>query len=144
MKREIIQGTVHKRTPQRPAANVTDIYVSRKSRTAAIVKRIRSLMVNQRHTTVTLHGLGATISHTLSIALAAQVSMAGQVELKPNTDSVVLIDDVVPEDMDKDLETQERVNSAVHIKMIAKPGLTELQRQAGPVQSHPSRSKRRR
>ncbi|KAL0079889.1 hypothetical protein J3Q64DRAFT_1751634 [Phycomyces blakesleeanus] len=98
-KREKVEGVIHKRTPQRPAADPTHIYLSHKSKTIAIVKRIKRLMINERNNKVTLHALGATIKNCLSVALAVQEAMNHQVDLKPTTESVVLVDDVVPEDM---------------------------------------------
>jgi hypothetical protein len=41
-------GDIHKRVPQRPAAALTDIYVSQKSKIPVIVKRIRQLMMSER------------------------------------------------------------------------------------------------
>jgi hypothetical protein len=41
-------GAIHKRTPQRPASVPTDIYISNKSKTSAIVKRVRRLMLKEK------------------------------------------------------------------------------------------------
>lgn len=41
-------GSIHKRTPQRPASVPTDIYISNKSKTSAIVKRVRRLMLKEK------------------------------------------------------------------------------------------------
>ncbi|KAI8374299.1 uncharacterized protein BYT42DRAFT_575890 [Radiomyces spectabilis] len=138
-KRAKVEGTIHKRVPQRPATVPTDIYVSKTSKTTVLVNRIKRLMVNEKRPTVTLHGLGAMVVRAMGVALAAQEQMNHHVDLKPTTDTIKLIDDVIPEDMDEDLGTQVRMNSAIHIKIIAKSSLAELQQKAGPLPAHPSR-----
>ncbi|KAL1932578.1 hypothetical protein VTP01DRAFT_8256 [Rhizomucor pusillus] len=90
---------IHKRTPQRPASRPSDIYISSKSKTNVVVKRVRQLMVNEHYSSVTLHGMGATVSKAISIAQAIQSALHDQVSLKPVTGTVKLIDDVIPENM---------------------------------------------
>lgn len=41
-------GSIHKRAPQRPAAVPTDIYISNKSKTYAIIKRVTRLMLKEK------------------------------------------------------------------------------------------------
>lgn len=79
-----------------------------------------------------------------SMALAAQEALENQVTLKPTTETIALIDDIIPDDMDKDLETQKRHNSIIHITLEAKDGLAELQRKTGQIIHHPSRNRRSR
>ncbi|KAI8331088.1 hypothetical protein EDC96DRAFT_415497, partial [Choanephora cucurbitarum] len=94
-------GSIHKRVPQRPATVPSDIYVSNKTTTAAIIKRVTRLMLKENQKTVTLHGLGAMILRTSSMALAAQTALEDQVILKPITETITLVDDIIPEDMVK-------------------------------------------
>ncbi|CEP07978.1 hypothetical protein [Parasitella parasitica] len=143
-KRATIEGSIHKRTPQRPASVPTDIYISNKSKQAAIVKRVRRLMLKENHKSVVIHGLGAMVIRAISMALAAQIALENQIILRPTTETISLIDDIVPDDMEKDLETQRRQNSIIHIKLEAKDGLVELQRKTGQIIHHPSRNRRSR
>jgi ribonuclease P/MRP protein subunit RPP20 len=53
------------------------------------------------HKTVTLHGLGAMVLRAVSIALAIQQQLNNQIDLKPTTETITLIDDVIPEDVVK-------------------------------------------
>ncbi|KAI7899798.1 uncharacterized protein BX663DRAFT_488801 [Cokeromyces recurvatus] len=98
-KRSPVQGSIHKRVPQRPATVPTDIYISKKSKTQAIIKRVRRLMLKENYKTVTIHGLGAMIIRAMSMALEAQAVLQNQIILKPTTETITLIDDVIPEDM---------------------------------------------
>ncbi|KAI9481385.1 MAG: hypothetical protein EXX96DRAFT_538583 [Benjaminiella poitrasii] len=98
-KRNPIQGSIHKRVPQRPATVPTDIYISKKSKTQAIIKRVKRLMLKENHKTVTIHGLGAMILRAMSMALEAQLALQDQITLKPTTETITLIDDIIPEDM---------------------------------------------
>lgn len=143
-KRVPVEGSIHKRTPQRPAAVPTDIYVSNKSKTIAIVKRVKRLMLKENQKSVTIHGLGAMVGRAISMALAAQEALENEVILKPTTETISLTDDIIPEDMDKDLETQKRNNSIIHIQLEAKGGLAELQRKTGQLIHHPSRNRKSR
>ncbi|KAI8086842.1 uncharacterized protein B0P05DRAFT_13025 [Gilbertella persicaria] len=143
-KRGPIEGSIHKRAPQRPATVPTDIYVSNKTKTAAIIKRVTRLMLKENHQHVTLHGLGAMVIRASSMALAVQQALENQVLLKPKTETVQLIDDIIPEDMDKDLETQKRANSVIHIQIEATAGLAALQKKTGKIIHHPSRNRRSR
>ncbi|KAF7726523.1 hypothetical protein EC973_008654 [Apophysomyces ossiformis] len=81
------------------------------------------------------------ICRAINTALAVQEALSYHVDVKPTTKTVALIDDIIPEDMDKDIETQERLNSAIHIQIIAKAGLVELQQASRPMTSHPSRNR---
>ncbi|KAI7865754.1 uncharacterized protein EV154DRAFT_572116 [Mucor mucedo] len=47
-KRSPVEGSIHKRAPQRPAAVPTDIYISNKSKTYAIIKRVTRLMLKEK------------------------------------------------------------------------------------------------
>ena len=48
---------------------------------------------------VTLHGLGASIVRTVSLAQSVQSALHDQVELRPTTTTVTLVDDIIPDDM---------------------------------------------
>ncbi|ORX53673.1 hypothetical protein DM01DRAFT_1336203 [Hesseltinella vesiculosa] len=98
-KRTRVEGAIHKRIPQRPPATITDIYFSHKSRPSVLVKRIKQLMIGERHPQLTLHGLGAVILPTINTAQAAKSAMNNQVDLKFTTSTERMIDDIEPEDM---------------------------------------------
>ncbi|RCH83748.1 hypothetical protein CU097_006426, partial [Rhizopus azygosporus] len=93
------RGSIHKRKPQRPASVPTDIYVASNSKSSAIVNRVKRLMLKENHNTVTIHGLGAMVTRAISIALRAQETLNNQIELKPTTETIVLTDDIIPDDM---------------------------------------------
>ncbi|KAI8638986.1 hypothetical protein BD408DRAFT_435529 [Parasitella parasitica] len=98
-KRAMIEGSIHKRTPQRPASVPTDIYISNKSKQSAIVKRVRRLMLKENHKSVVIHGLGAMVIRATTMALAAQIALENQVTLRPTTETISLVDDIIPDDM---------------------------------------------
>lgn len=104
----------------------------------------QSINIYISHKSIVIHGLGAMVLRATSMALAAQDALENQITLKPTTETISLIDDIIPEDMDKDLETQKRQNSIIHIKLEAKEGLAELQRKTGQIIHHPSRNRRSR
>ncbi|CEI99665.1 hypothetical protein G6F70_009007 [Rhizopus microsporus] len=143
-KRSLIEGSIHKRKPQRPASVPTDIYVASNSKSSAIVNRVKRLMLKENHNTVTIHGLGAMVTRAISIALRAQETLNNQIELKPTTETIVLTDDIIPDDMEKDQNTQQRLNSAICIKLEAKEGLSKLQKRTGKIIHRPSRNRRNR
>ncbi|KAI8997817.1 hypothetical protein BDB01DRAFT_846425 [Pilobolus umbonatus] len=144
IKRSPVEGSIKKRTPQRPATVPTDIYISQKSKQSAIIKRIHRLMVKENRKSVTLHGLGAMVLRATSFALTAQEELNNQVVLIPTTETVGLIDDVIPDDMEKDIETQKRFNSVIHIRLEAKGNLDQLQKKTGRIIHRPSRNRRSR
>ncbi|CAI2162194.1 2968_t:CDS:2 [Funneliformis geosporum] len=88
---------VRKRRPQRPATITTDIYVSTRSNFNGQLFRAKKLLMTDGHPSITIHGLGAAIQNTVQI-----------------------VDDIIPDDDDKDLESQTRQNSAVHIQVSLK------------------------
>ncbi|KAI9341604.1 hypothetical protein BD770DRAFT_330073, partial [Pilaira anomala] len=92
-------GSIHKRAPQRPATIPTDIYISSKSKTNAIIRRVTRLMLKENHKSVTIHGLGAMVIRATAMALAAQEALENQVVLKPTTETITLTDDIIPDDM---------------------------------------------
>lgn len=53
------------------------------------------------HKEVTIHGLGGMLPRAISMALAAQKALENQVILKPTTETITLIDDIIPDDMVK-------------------------------------------
>ncbi|KAI8981607.1 hypothetical protein BDF20DRAFT_911881 [Mycotypha africana] len=103
-KRKPAEGSIHKRVPQRPATVPTDIYICNKTKTQAIIKRVKRLMLRENHKSITIHGLGAMVIRALSMALAAQEALENQIVLKPTTETVYLVDDIIPDDMDKDIQ----------------------------------------
>ncbi|KAH8556048.1 hypothetical protein BGW37DRAFT_479622 [Umbelopsis sp. PMI_123] len=129
-KRRKLEGDLKKRTPQRPATIPTDIYVSNKSSFAAQLARAKKLLLLQECPSITIHGLGASIEKSMQLSLKLQAELNDQVELKCTTGTVELVDDIIPEDMDQDLKTQTRNNSAVHIVVTAKPSITSIRAKA--------------
>ncbi|KAL1919552.1 uncharacterized protein VTP21DRAFT_2245 [Calcarisporiella thermophila] len=125
-KRPHLEGTIQKRAPIRSHTLPTDIYVSRKSSFHAHLDRARKLLLSDGEKVVIIHGMGAAINKAITLALAVRDKMADQVEIRCRTSTVMLVDDVEPEDMDEDLMTQERNNSAVHIELSLKEGAEKI------------------
>ncbi|GAB5589243.1 hypothetical protein Unana1_04143 [Umbelopsis nana] len=126
VKRVKLEGDLHKRTPQRPTTIPSDIYVSNKSAFAAQLARAKKLLLLKEYPSITIHGLGASIERALQLSLKVQAELMDQVELKCTTDTVALVDDVLPEDMEQDSQSQVRHNSAVHIVISAKSTIKSI------------------
>ncbi|KAJ2959302.1 hypothetical protein NQZ79_g5231 [Umbelopsis isabellina] len=125
-KRIKLEGEIHKRTPQQPATIPTDIYVSNKSAFSAQLARAKKLLLVQECRSITIHGLGASIEKALHLSLKIQSELQFQVDLRCTTDTIELIDDIIPDDTEQDLQTQTRNNSAVHIIITAKSSITDI------------------
>ncbi|KAI9489328.1 hypothetical protein BDB00DRAFT_770897, partial [Zychaea mexicana] len=102
---------IHKRAPQRPATVPSDVYISHKTKTNVIIKRVRQLMVNEKYKQVTLHGMGAQLLKTVQIAQAIQRTLHNQIDLRPTTGTVTLVDDIIPDDMVGILQVWHTVHS---------------------------------
>ncbi|CAG8478813.1 9061_t:CDS:2 [Acaulospora morrowiae] len=114
------QKKLKKRIPQRPATIPTDIYVSRKSNFKGQLFRAKKLLLEDGHPSITIHGLGAAILKSINLVLTLGDLMHNQIIYKVTTGTVELVDDIIPEDDDKDLEIQTRNNSSVHIQVSLK------------------------
>ena len=98
-----------------------------------------------RHPSITIHGLGAAIQKSINLVLALNDLTHNQIIYKTTTSTVQLVDDIIPDDdvsifllnwfiwlifvslfllflfiKDKDLYSQTRQNSAVHIQVSLK------------------------
>jgi len=62
-----------------------------------------------------IFGLGAAVQQAMELALKLRRRNLGLVDLHPSTQTVVLVDDLEPEDDDKLALAQKRSNSAVRI-----------------------------
>ncbi|RIA86349.1 hypothetical protein C1645_829398 [Glomus cerebriforme] len=111
---------IRKRVPQHPATIPTDIYVSRKSNFKGQLFRAKKLLMEDGHPSITIHGLGAAIQKSINLVLALNDLTHNQIIYKTTTSTVQLVDDIIPDDDDKDLESQTRQNSAVHIQVSLK------------------------
>ncbi|CAG8745258.1 19478_t:CDS:2, partial [Racocetra persica] len=115
-----------KRNPQRPATIPTDIYVSRSSNFKGQLQRAKKLLMKDGHPLITIHGLGAAIQKSINLVLALKDLTHNQIIYKATTDTVELIDDIIPEDDDRDLEVQTRNNSSIHIQVWLKEGIEKF------------------
>ncbi|RGB25871.1 hypothetical protein C1646_722641 [Rhizophagus diaphanus] len=116
----IQKKNIRKRMPQHPATIPTDIYVSRKSNFKGQLFRAKKLLMEDGHPSITIHGLGAAIQRSINLVLALNDLTHNQIIYKTTTSTVQLVDDIIPDDDDKDLESQIRQNSAVHIQVSLK------------------------
>ncbi|CAG8495764.1 5891_t:CDS:2, partial [Racocetra fulgida] len=68
----------------------------------------------------------AAIQKSINLVLALKDLTHNQIVYKATTDTVELIDDIIPEDDDKDLEVQTRNNSSIHIQVWLKEGIEKF------------------
>lgn len=115
-----------KRKPQRPATIPTDIYISRSSNFKGQLQRAKKLLIEDGYPSITIHGLGAMIQKSINLVLALKDLTHNQITYKATTGTVELIDDIIPEDDDKDLEVQTRNNSSIRIQVWLKEGIEKL------------------
>ncbi|KAJ3155478.1 ribonucleases P/MRP protein subunit pop7 [Geranomyces variabilis] len=108
----------HKRAVQRPPTLATDIYVSRKSTVQAQAKRARTLLDGPDFSFLTIHGLGAAINRAIELALHLKEQYQDRIAWTISLSTVTLVDDVEPEELDDDVSTETRQNSAVHIRVV--------------------------
>ncbi|KAF9194525.1 ribonucleases P/MRP protein subunit pop7 [Haplosporangium sp. Z 767] len=111
------EATLRKRAPLRPPTLVTDIYVTQSSSYKGQLTRAKKLLVEDGHPFIMLHAMGAAIERAINLAMAVSTACSGQVRCHTETATVNLVDDVIPLDTEKDLDTNTRQNSAVHIRI---------------------------
>ncbi|CAO3575066.1 unnamed protein product [Mortierella alpina] len=111
------EATLRKRTPLRSPTLVTDIYVTQTSSYKGQLTRAKKLLVEDGHPFIVLHAMGAAIERAIALAMGVSASCSGQVRCHTETATVDLVDDVIPVDTEKDLDTNSRQNSAVHIRI---------------------------
>ncbi|KAF9361451.1 ribonucleases P/MRP protein subunit pop7 [Mortierella sp. AD094] len=111
------EASLRKRTPLRPQTLVTDIYVTQTSSYKGQLTRAKKLLVEDGHPFIILHAMGAAIERAIGLAMGISNACSGQVRCQTETATVNLVDDVIPTDTEKDLETNKRQNSAVHIRI---------------------------
>ncbi|KAI8822499.1 uncharacterized protein EV422DRAFT_524235 [Fimicolochytrium jonesii] len=107
----------HKRLAQHPATRANDIYVSRKSNFKALIIYAQKLIDGNSFTTLTIHGLGAALQSAMRLALCLKEHNKGKISWVITTSTVQLVDDVEEEDVDEELKTEKRSNSAIHIEL---------------------------
>ncbi|KAI8610300.1 hypothetical protein BC830DRAFT_1172823 [Chytriomyces sp. MP71] len=107
-----------KRAVQRKATLPTDVYVSRQSSLVALLKRCERLFKSGDDAHFTIHGLGAAVSKAVSVALAFRERHSDVAAVDITTSTVNLVDTVLDDsDEDNDEATNQRKNSAVHIRI---------------------------
>ncbi|KAI7824760.1 ribonuclease P protein subunit p20-like protein [Gamsiella multidivaricata] len=111
------EATLRKRTPLRPPTLATDIYVTQTSSYKGQFTRAKKLLVEDGHPFIMLHAMGAAIERAIGLAMGISTACSGQVRCHAETATVDLVDDVIPVDTEKDLDTNTRQNSAVHIRI---------------------------
>ncbi|KAF8941593.1 hypothetical protein EDD21DRAFT_332050 [Dissophora ornata] len=111
------EATLRKRAPLRPPTLATDIYVTQTSSYHGQLTRAKKLLVEDGHPFIMLHAMGAAIERAISLAMGLSNACSGQVRCHTETATVDLVDDLIPIDTEKDLDTNIRQNSAVHIRI---------------------------
>ncbi|CAG8482996.1 6165_t:CDS:2 [Diversispora eburnea] len=116
-----LSKNIKKRTPLKPAIVPTDIYVSRNSNFKGQLFRAKRLLLEDGHSPIIIiHGLGAAIQKSINLVLTLNDLLQNQIVYKVTTGTVNLVDDIIPDDDDKDLEVQTRNNSSIHIEVSLK------------------------
>ncbi|KAJ3212594.1 Glycosyl phosphatidyl inositol protein transamidase complex subunit, partial [Dinochytrium kinnereticum] len=114
----VLQGTQRsKRAVQRPPTLANDIYVCRKARFGAMLKRAIKLLNSKKYPHVTIHGLGAAVVRAIDLALRLKANVPGLTWVI-TTSTVELVDDLMMEDEEE--VVTERRNSAIQIKIFSK------------------------
>ncbi|KAJ3277530.1 ribonucleases P/MRP protein subunit pop7 [Borealophlyctis nickersoniae] len=108
----------HKRAPQRAPTLETDIYVSRKTAFAAYCKRAQKIIDRSDFTFLVIRGLGTAITRAIEVALFVKQKNPTSVSWTVTTSTVKLVDDMETEDLDDDVKTETRENSAIHIRIV--------------------------
>ncbi|KAF9116437.1 ribonucleases P/MRP protein subunit pop7 [Mortierella sp. AM989] len=111
------EATLRKRAPLRPPTLITDIYVTQTSSYKGQLTRAKKLLIEDGHPFIILHAMGAAIERAINLAMGISNACSGQVRCQTETATVDIVDDVIPVNTERDLETNNRQNSAVHIRV---------------------------
>ncbi|KAG0237164.1 ribonucleases P/MRP protein subunit pop7 [Actinomortierella wolfii] len=111
------EASIRKRAPLRPPTLINDIYVTNSSSYKGQLYRAKKLLVEDGLDYILLHAVGAAIERAIAVAMGVSEACSGQVRCHTETSTVKLVDDVVPTDTEKDLDTQTRNNSAITIRI---------------------------
>ncbi len=112
--------------------NANTIFVNKHTLLHPTLKRVRRMFISQvksdsekgkpttegRKRTVALRGMGAAISRTCMLGLQICEMLEMGAKMRIDTDTVEIIDDLLPDDVDTDWRTQQRKNSAITITII--------------------------
>lgn len=94
-----------------------DIFVTNKTNFRTQLKKCEELLENGE-SEIIIHGLGAAIQRACSLALQLKLIHRGTIDLDIKTSSVPIIDDLEPLTDDVDYDTNNRQNSAIHIRVF--------------------------
>ncbi|KAI1296079.1 ribonucleases P/MRP protein subunit pop7 [Mortierella claussenii] len=111
------EATLRKRAPLRPPTLPTDIYVTQTSSYKGQLTRAKKLLVDDGQPFIILHAMGPAMERAISLAMGVSAACSNQVRCHTETATVDLVDDVIPTDTERDLDTNTRQNSAVHIRI---------------------------
>ena len=124
-----------KRTPLKVGPlTKKDIYVRTKSVPKAQLKRAKKMLTNGvangKEAVLTIHGLGRAVEKAVELELMLQrdcASVGQEIGFIIETGTQTLLDDVVEEcdeqdeeDLDKEAEVNQRLNSSIHIRVVKK------------------------
>jgi DNA-binding protein len=114
--------TLYKHTKRAPNYKIqeNDIYVTRKSVQKAQIKRARELLEEKRLSNVIIYGLGSQITRAVDLAMKLKEFYGDLVVIRPQTDTVELIDDFEPLRDDLEPFSQIRKNSAMKLTLSLK------------------------
>ncbi|XP_011495986.1 PREDICTED: ribonuclease P protein subunit p20 [Ceratosolen solmsi marchali] len=118
-KKKLITSNDHilkKRKPLRFHKKKNDIYVNNKTNFKVYLKICEKYLHDSKE--VTLHGLGATINRVCNLALYLKKIHCDTLDLDIKTSSINLVDDLEPNKDDADYKINQRLNSAIHIRVF--------------------------
>lgn len=104
-----------KRLPKKLPKSDKHIYVTKKTQFKAQLECCEKLL-DGGLPEITIHGLGDAVNRAINLALQLQINQRGSLQISCATSTVELIDDLVSQKDDIESRTQQRYNSAIHIK----------------------------
>lgn len=94
------------------------ICVTRRTTIATYLSRCKKLLVDQGYNELHLHALGAAIPHLLMLAVSLPPILPfakDEVQIETRTGTVVLVDEVIPEDEDEDITMRQRGKASASV-----------------------------
>jgi DNA-binding protein len=113
-----IPGKRKKRPPIFPTPKVNEIYVRTQCHSIAIQQRIKTLMNKNTKQPIVLHALGKAIGKCIEIALwMRRYYGSSNIRMEVKTSTILLVDEIEPDDPNLDYIDQVRRNNAIHITL---------------------------
>ncbi|KAI1715398.1 rpp20 subunit of nuclear RNase MRP and P domain-containing protein [Ditylenchus destructor] len=105
---------IQKRLPAKFHTSANDVYITRRTKTAAQFNKCKTLL-DKKSDDIVIHALGNAINRALNLALMLENAMNNSVKVDVLTSSVSVTDDILTFFGECDLNSRQRTVSAVHI-----------------------------